>query len=56
MAPSSINIQSTALVQKKEIIKMEQLVYANGKSCYTRKEIDQALISINPLKKQNYEN
>lgn len=42
---------SSIEVPKKEIVKMEQPAYTDQKICYTQKEIDQALISINPLKK-----
>jgi hypothetical protein len=41
---------SSLEVPKKEIVKMEQPAYTDEKSCYTQKEIEAALISINPLK------
>jgi len=41
---------SSIEVQKKEIVEMEQPVYKDGKSCYSQKEINQALSSINQLK------
>lgn len=41
---------SSIEISKKEIIKIEQPVYTDEKRCYTQKEIDKALISINQLK------